>query len=346
MQQRPDFDALQALGFHFHVPGGARPLGWTDDPKAMNELAKDSAGTLVPNSAVPSELLTWYDPRVIEILTRPFKAREIFGEVQKGDWTVPFAKFKVNEMTGSTQPYADYGQAGSAGVNYNWITREQYVFQTLIEYGDFEEAASAVARVQLAADKQRSAAHAIDVDANLFYLFGVQGREIYGILNCPDLPAAIAPLPSGSGGSVLWTAKNTQQIYDDILALFTQLVTQGDGWIDRDSNLTLVISPAASVQLGKATDFNVSVQKMLGEYFRNLKVVTVPEMADDASGESLMLIADDIAGNPAGELAFSDKVRAGRIVPDVSSFRQKWTSTTYGAIVYYPFAIATMRGVK
>ena len=345
MAKRPSFNKLQALGFSLHVPGGVAPRGWIDQGD-MDVLAHDAALMSTANSSVPAELLAYYDPRVIDIVTRPRKAREIFNEVQKGDWTTPFAKFKVNELTGSTQPYADHGQSRTSGVNYNWITRQQYVFQTLIEYGDLEEAVSAAAKIQLAADKQRAAAHVIDVDSNLFYLLGVQGMDIYGILNCPELPAAIAPLPSGQSGSIEWAKKNTQQIYDDVLTLFTKLVGQGDGWIDQDCALTLVISPAAAVQLGKATDFNVSVQKMLFEYFTTLKIVTLPEMADDAAGELVMLIADEIAGNPTGELAFSDKIRAGRVVPDVSSFRQKWTSTTYGAIIYYPLAIATMRGVS
>lgn len=345
MTNRPSFNDLQAYGFHLHVPGGLAPRGWVE-ASSLDGLARDAALATAPNAAVPAELSAYYDPRIIDIVTRPRKAREIFGEVRKGDWTTLFAKFKVNELTGSTQPYADFGHSRTSGVNYNWITREQYVFQTVIQYGDFEEASSAVARIQLATDKQRAAAHVIDGDANLFYLLGVRGREIYGILNNPDLPPAIAPLPTGTANSVEWADKNTQQIYDDILALFEKLVSQADGWIDRDTNLTLVISPAAAVMLGKATDFNVSVQKMLGEYFRNLKVVTLPEMADDASGEAVMLVADEMAGNPVGELGFSDKIRAGRIVPELSSFSQKWTSTTYGAIVYYPFAIATMRGIR
>jgi hypothetical protein len=231
-------------------------------------------------------------------------------------------------------------------VNYNWITRQQYVFQTLIEYGDLEEAVSAAAKIQLAADKQRAAAHVIDEDANLFSLLGVQGLDIYGILNCPDLPAAITPLDVGSGSSVLeWTDKDTRQIYNDVLALFERLVTQCDGWVDQGTPLKLVLSPAAAVFLGKATDYNISVQDMLNKFFRSLTVVTLPELADETSGQSIMLIADSLAGNPVGELAYSDKIRAGRVVPDVSSYRQKWTSTTYGCILYYPFAVATMTGV-
>lgn len=345
MARRPTFNELQQYGIRLGVPGAVPPRGWIENDN-MAMLANDAALVTVPNTAIPAELTAYYDPRIIDIVTRPRKSREIFNEVQKGDWTTSHAKFRMNELTGSTQPYTDFGQSRTSGVNYNWIIREQYVFQTLIEYGDYEEAVSAVAKIQLAADKQRAAAHVIDVDSNLFYLLGVAGMDIFGILNAPNMSAAISPLPSGTGGSVLWSAKDTQKIYNDILALHEQLVTQGDGWIDQSSALTLVVSPSAAVALGKATDYNVSVMDMLGKYFSNLKLVTLPEMADDTTGESIMLIADEMSGNPTGELGFSDKIRAGRVIPDVSSFRQKWTSTTYGAIVYYPFAIATMRGIR
>lgn len=343
--KRPSFSDLRAYGFHLGVPNGVPPRAWIDDNN-IDALANDAQIVTVANSAIPAELTAYYDPRIIDIVTRPLKAREIFNEVQKGDWTTSHAKFRMNEMTGSTQPYQDFGDSRTSGVNHNWITREQYVFQTVIEYGDYEEAVSAAAKIRLAAEKQRAAAHVVDVDSNLFYLLGVAGRDIFGILNSPDLTPAIAPLPGGAGSSVLWADKETQAVYNDILALFEHLVVQGDGWIDKDSALTLVVSPASAVMLGKATNFNVSVMDMLNKYFRALKLVTLPELSDDASGETIMLIADDMAGNPTAELGYSAKIRAGRVIPDVSSFRQKWTSTTYGAIVFYPFAIATMRGIR
>ena len=343
--KRISFNELQAYGIRLAVPGATPPRGWIENGN-IAMLANDAALVTIPNTAIPAELTAYYDPRIIDVVTRPRKAREIFNEVQKGDWTTSHAKFRMNELTGSTQPYTDFGQSRTSNVNYNWITRQQYVFQTLIEYGDFEEAVSAVAKIQLAADKQRAAAHVIDVDSNLFYLLGVAGMDIFGILNAPNMSAAISPLPSGTGGSVLWADKDTQQIYNDILALHEQLVSQGDGWIDQSSALTLVVSPAAAVWLGRATNFNVSVMDMLNKYFSNLKLVTLPELADDTSGELLLLIADEMSGNPTGELGFSDKIRAGRVVPDVSSFRQKWSSSTYGAIIYYPFAVASMRGIR
>lgn len=339
----PTFDEARAMGFVFDAYGNF-PRTW-NIKENKTPMAMDAVLATIPNTTVPAEFLAYVDPRVIDIVTRPRKAREIFNEVQKGDWTTPYAKWRVQEMTGSTQPYTDYGQSRTSGVNYNWVTREQYVFQTLIEYGDFEEAVSAGARISLSADKQRAAAYVIEVDSNYFALFGVAERDIYGILNAPNLSAAITPLPSGTGGAVEWTAKTTQEIYNDILALFSQLVEQGMGHFDQTTPMTLVISPAAAVQLGKATDYNKSVQDMLDKYFSSLKIVTLPELADDASGQSILLIADNVEGQTTGELGFSERLRAGRIIPDISSFAQKWTSTTYGAIIYYPFAIAQMRGI-
>ena len=311
----------------------------------MPRIARDAALATVPGAGVPAELAAYIDPMVVDILPRPLKAREIFGEVKKGDWTTPYVKFHTNELTGATEPYSDYGQSRVSGVNYQWLNRENYLFQTVITYGDFEEAVTATARLSLASDKQRAAANTLDVDGNRFALFGVAGREIYGILNDPSLSAPTAPAPSGEGSSPLWSKKTTRQRYDDVLLLFKRLVRQTEGHVDEKCPLTLVMSPDLAVELASATDFNVSVLDMLHKYFTALRIVTLPEMASEATGETMMLIADEVRGMKTGELGYTEKVRAGRLVPDLSSFSQKWTSGTCGALIYLPFAIAQMRGM-
>ena len=298
-----------------------------------------------PNTTVPAEFLAYIDPMVIEIMTAPRRAREIFNEEKKGDWTTPYAKWRVDEITGSTQPYSDYANGTTSGVNSEWQTRPQYVFQTSITYGDMEVAMSSAAKVNLAAAKQRAAARVIDIDANKFYLLGVRGREIYGILNDPNLPASITAAATGAGSSTKWADKTTQQIYNDILALFAQLTEQSSGLIDKDTPLKLILSPEMSVRLGAATDFNVSVLDMLKKYFSSIQIVTVPELHSATAGETVMLIAPEVAGQKTGLLAFGEKIRAGRIVPDLSSFRQKYTGTTYGGIVLQPYAFASMTGM-
>lgn len=335
----PTFEQVAALGFIFP---GARM--WASKEN-MARIAQDAALITTPNTTVPAEFLAYIDPMVIEIMTAPRRAREIFGEEKKGDWTTPYAKWRVDEITGSTQPYSDYANGTTSGVNSEWQTRPQYVFQTSITYGDMEVAMSSAAKVNLATSKQRAAARVIDIDQNKFYLLGVQGREIYGILNDPNLPASITAAATGARGSTKWADKTTTQIYNDILALFAQLTEQSSGLIDKDTPLKLCLSPEMSVRLGAATDFNVSVLDMLTKYFRNLQIVTVPELHSATAGETVMLIAPEVAGQKTGLLAFGEKIRAGRIVPDMSSMRQKFVGSTYGGIVLQPYAFASMTGM-
>ena len=309
-----------------------------------NALARDAALITTPNSAVPAELLAYIDPTVVEILTSPRRAREIFDEQKKGDWTTSYAKWRMDEYTGKTQPYSDYANGTTSGVNSQWATRQQYLFQTSITYGDLEVAVSGVAKINLAASKQRAAATVIDIDSNKFALLGVSGREIYGILNDPNLPAAITAPATGTGSSRKWEDKTTKLIYEDILKLFSELVSQSDGLIDQSTPLKLCLSPKMSVFLGTATDFNVSVFDMLNKYFSNLTIVTVPELST-VSGETALLLASEVNGTPTGYIGFGEKMMAGRIIPDMSSFHQKFVSTTYGGIILQPFAIASMTGM-
>ena len=335
----PTFEQARRYGFVF-----PHARMWVT-PENRARIAQDAALITTPNTTVPAELLAYIDPMVIEILTAPRRAREIFGEEKKGDWTTPYMKWRVDEMTGKTEPYSDYANGTTSGVNSEWQTRVQYVFQTSITYGDFEVDMSSTVKVNLAASKQRTAANVIDIDQNRFYLLGVAGKEIYGILNDPNLPAAITAGATGTGSSTKWADKTTVQIYNDVLALFAQLSEQSSGLIDKDTPLKLCLSPELAVRLGAATDFNVSVLDMLKRYFSRIDIVTVPELHSMTAGETMFLIAPEVNGQRSGTLAFGEKMRAGRVVPDLSSFRQKFVGTTYGGIVLMPFAFAQMTGM-
>ena len=158
----PTFEQARRYGFVF-----PHARMWAT-PENRARIAQDAALITTPNTTVPAELLAYIDPMVIEILTAPRRAREIFGEEKKGDWTTPYMKWRVDEMTGKTEPYSDYANGTTSGVNSEWQTRVQYVFQTSITYGDFEVDMSSTAKVNLAASKQRAAANVIDIDQNRF----------------------------------------------------------------------------------------------------------------------------------------------------------------------------------
>lgn len=334
------FDQAKQYGFNFP---GAREWVTKDN---MARIVQDAALITQANSTVPAELLAYIDPTVIEILTAPRNARELYNEEKKGDWTTPYFKWRADEVTGNTAAYSDFGQFGMSGVNNEWHTREQYRFQTIIQYGDLEQDMASQAKINLASAKQRSAATIIDIDANKFYLLGVSGKEIYGVLNDPNLPAAVPPI--SISGVTAWSGKDAIARYNDVIKLFTKLVSQLQGLVDEKSRLKLATSPATRALLAEPTQLGITVMSMLKEYFPNMEFVSLPQLGAayaPAGSETMMMIAPEILGNQTGLLGFGEKMRMGRVVPSLSSFAQKVTGTTYGGVVQVPAAVAQMDGI-
>ncbi|MCM1513224.1 MAG: DUF2184 domain-containing protein [Oxalobacter formigenes] len=337
---QPTLQEVAKLGFHFPYS-----KGWLN-----KQMAMDSALVTTPNTAIPANLLGYISPEVIPVLTAKQAASQIFDEKKYGDWQNAYIQFRTREYTGSTGPYSDYGDGPSSGVNENYNTRERYIFQTTITYGDLEVDMSALAKVDLIADKQRGAAEVIRLDSNKFYLLGVAGKKIYGLLNDPNLPPAITP--NVVNGAISWPDKlsmendfGTRAVYNDFLKLFAQLQTQAKGLIDNSAPLRLLVSPERAVMLSMATNFNISATEMLKTNFPNLEIITVPQLSSATAGESMVLLVKSFMGTDTADLAFGEKIRQGRLVADTSNFRQKFSATTYGALVKIPFAFAVMSGI-
>ena len=334
-------DVMKQYGIVFDTGAPIRGILAND---SIDQLANDAAMVTAANSGIPVEFTSYIDPMVIPILTATRGAREIFGEAKKGDWTTSYARFQTSEITGEVEAYTDYGQGGASDVNPTFPVRTQYIYQTNIRYGDREVDVASRARLQLAADKQRAAATVIDIASNKFALYGVAGLEIYGLLNDPNLPAAVSPLPNADT-KTLWAEKSTKEIYEDVLYLFGKMADRGAGHIDANTELVLATPPATQVQLGKATDFNISARQMLETYFPKIRFAALPELATATSGTSILLVAPTIEGLPTAQIGFSEKFRAMRLIPESSSFHQKFVGSSYGTIIYRPFAIGTMTGV-
>lgn len=334
-------DVMKQYGIIFDTGSPIRGILAND---SIDQLANDAAMVTAASSGVPVEFTSYIDPMVIPILTATRGAREIFGEAKKGDWTTSYARFQTSEITGEVEAYTDYGQGGASDVNPTFPVRTQYIYQTNIRYGDREVDVASRARLQLAADKQRAAATVIDIASNKFALYGVAGLEIYGLLNDPNLPADVSSLPN-TNNKTLWDYKSTKEIYEDVLYLFSKMADRGAGHIDANTELVLATSPATQVQLGKATDFNISARQMLETYFPKIRFVALPELASETGGTSILLVAPTIEGLPTAQIGFSEKFRAMRLIPESSSFHQKFVGSSYGTIIYRPFAIGKMTGV-
>lgn len=312
-------------------------------------MAMDAALITTPNAGIPVEVLTSFNERAIKILTEKRAATEIFNERKFSDRAELIKKVRLVEATGYTQPYSDYSDNGKSGINYEFVPRENYLFETVIKYGDLEQEMVAKAKANLLADLQASAALNIAIDFNKFYMRGVEGLDNYGIINAPGLPAAITA--AAVGGHTQWSYKSGAEIYQDIVAMMSNMSGRAGGHVDMLTKYKLVVGPSVYAELAKQNALGTeTVIDMIKRSFRNLEVVVAPEYDDDASAASgvqrmAQLIAVEIDGQPTGELGFSEKFSAGRVVPFMSYHAQKFMAGTYGAVIYRPVFITTMLGV-
>lgn len=330
-----------------------------DEFRRNYPLAMDAAGTLTTtaNSAIPAILTTLIDPDVTEILFAPNNAAKILGERRKGNWLDDTAMFPVVEHTGEVSSYGDFNENGHVGANTNWPQRQAFLFQTVKEYGERELERAGLARLNWIGEQDKAAATVMNKFANLTYFFGVLGLQNYGLVNDPSLPASIAPgtkavgTPKWINNGVVTATAN--EIFTDIQSLFSQLVTQSAGLIDAESSIVLAMSPNVAIALTQTNSFNVNVHDLLKKNFPNIRFETAVQYGAKtaqnpqgiAGGNLVQMIAPTVEGQDTGYVSFNEKMRSHPIIKAMSSFKQKVSGGTWGAINRQPFAFASMLGV-
>lgn len=317
---------------------------------SVNRLAMDAdpQPQLAANGGIPAIVSTFIDPTVVETLFTPNRAVQIFGKEEKrGAWAQDSFLIQRIEETGDTVAYDDYSNQGAVQITSDWEQRQVYRYQTMVTYGELEQERYGLAMLPYAAKKQAAAINVLNQDQNKFYFYGVAGLKNYGLLNDPALPAPISPLTVD--GNVLWSAKAVIDIYNDILALYEDLINRtngivGDG-IDMASPLVLAMSPQISVYFKKANEiFGNTVEKMVKDTFPNIRIETAPQYST-TSGELVQMFVASAQGQDVGFMAYSEKLRSHPLVTDVSSYKQKYSATTYGTVVTQPMLFAQMLGV-
>jgi hypothetical protein len=297
----------------------------------------------VSNSGIPNYLSTYVSPSVIEVLVSPMKAVEIVGsEIKNGDWTTETAAFPMVESTGETSAYGDYSENGVSGANVSFPQRQSFHYQTMTQWGERELERAGLMRVDWANRQNIASVLTLNKYQNKTYFYGVDGLQNYGLLNDPSLIAPVVPTTKTAGGTT-WAAATALEILADVKKLYKQLQTQANGLVELTTNMTLAMSPTNEAELTKTTEFNVNVYDLLKKNFPNLKIKTAPEYTTD-SGELMQLFADELEGQRTVDVAFTEKLRAHPIVVKSSSFKQKKSQGTWGAIIYRPFLIAQMLG--
>jgi hypothetical protein len=353
---------FEALGVSF-AEGMDPPTSYVPEEfKHDYRMARDAMPALTTgiNSAVPFMLTLLTDPAVYKILFAPNKAAVIFGEVRKGTWLDQTIMFPVVEHVGEVTTYGDYNEGGHSGANTNWPQRQSYLFQTTKEYGDLELERAGLGRINWVSELDQAAALVLNKFSNLTYFFGLAGLQNYGLLNDPALSASLTPTTKAGGNANAWFTPTgapnatANEVYNDILALFSQLVKQTAGLVDRETPMCLALDPASAVALGFVNQFGLIARKMIEDEFANLRIETAVQYAirspqnpqgNGTVGNLIQLIAERVEGQDTGYCAFNEKMRSHPIIRAMSSFKQKIVGGTWGAIIRMPMAISSMLGI-
>jgi len=285
-------------------------------------------------------------------------AKALGGEVKSGNWLDETRMFPIVEETGEVSSYGDYSNNGRAGINFNYPNFQSYLFQTIVGYGERELERVGLMRINYVSELTAAAAGLLNRFGNLAYAFGIMGLQNYGILNNPFLPAYLTPAVKAWGGTTWFNngspAATANEVYNDILAVVEAIITQTNGAVDMDAEMVLILSPQSALAMKFANSFGVSVAGLLKEGFPNMKVVTAPQYGQKTStnsqgysaiGNAFQIIVTKIDNQRVAYPAFNEKLRAHKLIPELSAWKQKFTSGVWGTILRLPIGIAGMLGV-
>ncbi len=337
------------------------PDEYRNSNASLQQLAMDAAGTLStdPNSALPAMLTTAIDPEVIRVVFAPLQMAEILGgERKSGDWLEETRIFPIIEETGEVSSYDDFSNNGRSGINFNYPQFQSYLYQTFVAYGERETERAGLMRINYVSELQGAASDLLNRFGNAAYAFGITGLQNYGLLNNPYLSAYLSPAVKAWGGTTWFNAGSpaatANEVYNDILAVVEQIINQTNGAVDMDASMTLALSPQSQLAMKFTNSFGVSVADLLKQGFPNMKIKTAPQYGQRTStnsvgystvGNVFQIIVDEVQRQKVAYPAFNEKLRAHKLIPEPSSWKQKMTSGVWGTITRVPIGIAGMLGV-
>lgn len=314
--------------------------------RADYTLALDAQPGLVTSASagVPWWMTNVIDPEVTRVILQPTRSEAIYGEQQKGNWLTTSMQFPVVESTGNVSAYGDFSEDGSTGVNANLVARESFHFQTFGVWGEKMIEQYGLANLDYAAEVNIATGVALNRFRNTVNFVGIAGMQLFGVLNAPGLSASIAPATKTAGGTT-WAVATPEEIHNDVVRLFTRLQSQMVGYeLDEQAQLVLVMSHNVKPQMQRANSFNVKALASVKETYPNMRIETAPEMAT-AGGELMQLYVESVDGQKTIYTAFTEKNRSHAVVVGSSSYRQKKSAGTWGAVVRRPVAVVSMIGL-
>ena len=316
------------------------------------------------SSGVPEPLTTVWTAKMIKQIFKTTTLSQITGSWQQGVPGVTDIKIPVMGYDGFSEPYTDYGMAGSSSINTTWVGRTVIQLEQTLTWGDMQQAQFGLAKIDYVTNLREAQSITVAQQQNDI---GFQGYSatgagnapyIYGIINEPNLNAAISlpadgTIPGTITPTVQWIGKDFNQLCRDFRLLLDGILNTAVGHITLSTKMKLVIPLSAQAAL---TTPNPIASETFGEFlsktYKNLEVVVSPNFQASlvttgvTTGETMvMLMAENEMGEMPYDELFVTKWLGHRPVPMASSIAEKISYILGGVVLKYPLFVSSAYGI-
>ncbi len=352
-------DAKGAYGISFHDVGGrninSQMLIYDESNSsqrtAIGRLAEDRLGQMayddtyaysVPSNGVDPIINTIFSNRVFMQLLQPTVSRRVSHEYQLGVWETESIRIPTVSYDGHSEIYADYGSGGMSTINSNWVPRDTLRMMTTVSYGELEIQLYGQAKIDAIGQKREGMAERIKLEQDKVWFFGYAGKQVYGLLNAPELANKVAVSPNGASGFSYWSTKTYLEMVADVIALQAKIqvstMSRADCYKDK---FYLIVPPINMAYFATPGPFGFpSLKTYLLETFPGMEIVAAQFMQGTGTpiGSSapnyMAIIYDMVGGQECALNVFQQLLKAFPVIPHGTYWNQvfSWTITGfYGA---------------
>ncbi len=300
------------------------------------------AGLTASNVFMPAGILTKISTDLVRIITRKRTADEIIGNRKKlGSWAQDDVLTRNIEHLGETQPYTDKDNAPVTSLNLDMIYAGHYRFSVKAQPGALESQQMALANISNEAEMYAAALETLAIEFNNIAFFGTSKQAgmypVYGILNNPALDAY-----KTASSTVATTTFET--MFKDVRDLIQEVISKAKGWASAESQIVIGIANNRAMNFSVVNQFGQTVEEVLKKTFKNLKIVNSPELDKAYNGQDVMIcrFENTEAANVSetAVLGFSEIALASPVVQYETFTSQKFSSGSFGTIIYKPYMIS------
>lgn len=311
--------------------------------------AYDSQQPLIttPSIATPVQFLQNWLPGFVRIVTGARKADELAGLSILGAWEDEQVVQSFLELTAEAQIYGDFTNTPLASWNINFLAYTVVRFEMGLEVTNLEQARASRVQIDTALSKRESCALALEIIRNsiAFFGFNAGNNRTYGYLTDPNLPS-YNTIAAGASSSTTWALKTAQEIINDIIQMVAGIETQTQDLIDPETYpMVFAIATSTKQYLNRITDFGYSVKKWMEDNYKNMRVVSAPELEGAHSSQNVMYMYPedykDLSTDNGRifEQVVPAKFMVEGVQPLVKGYLEGYTNATAGCFVKRPWTV-------